>query len=323
MTLEAVIYQQDPFVYGYRDYDYNYSVGLEGYNGSVHETFQEDNQNNTDQNFEISGENWDSPPPNNTTSSSEITCGGVGGAGDGFFAGGEAVYAPTQAAPGRRKRRRNTSMKNKEEMENQRITHIAVERNRRRQMNDYLDVLRSLMPPSYAQRGDQASIVGGAINFVKELEQLLQFLEAHKLTNQKYDNHQVHEEVTYNNTFSNFFTFPQYSMTPTTAADMAVERRSNVADIEVSMVESHANVKILTKRRPKQLLKMVVGFQSIRLNILHLNVTTVDQSILYSFNVKVEDECQLTTVNEIATAVHDMTEMIQRELKSNGGQAAT
>ncbi|KAL6558768.1 Transcription factor bHLH96 [Orobanche minor] len=322
MTLEAVIYQQDPFIYGYRDYDYNYSMGLDGYNGSGHETFQEDNQNNADQNFEISGENWDSPPPHNTTSSSEITCGGGGGAGDGFFAGGEVVYAPTQAAPVRRKRRRATSMKNKEEMENQRMTHIAVERNRRRQMNDYLAVLRSLMPPSYAQRGDQASIVGGAINFVKELEQLLQFLEAHKLTYQQH-NHQVHEEVTYNNTFSNFFTFPQYSMTPTTAADMAVERRSNVADIEVSMVESHANVKILTKRRPKQLLKMVAGFQSIRLNILHLNVTTVDQSILYSFSVKVEDECQLTTVNEIATAVHDMMEMIQREFRSNGGQAAT
>jgi hypothetical protein len=32
------------------------------------------------------------------------------------------------------------------------MTHIAVERNRRRQMNEYLAVLRSLMPPSYAQR---------------------------------------------------------------------------------------------------------------------------------------------------------------------------
>ncbi|KAL6523657.1 hypothetical protein OROGR_017260 [Orobanche gracilis] len=324
MTLEAVIYQQDPFMYSYKDYDYNYSMGLQGCNGFGHEIFQEDNQNNADQNFEISGENWDSPPPHNTTSSSEITCGGGVGAGDGFFAGGEVVFAPTQAAPGRRKRRRTTSMKNKEEMENQRMTHIAVERNRRRQMNDYLAVLRSLMPPSYVQRGDQASIVGGAINFVKELEQLLQFLQAHKLTDQRHNDHQVEEEViTYTNTFSNFFTFPQYSMTPTTAADMAVERRSNVADIEVSMVECHANVKILTMRRPKQLLKMVAGFQSVRLNILHLNVTTVDQSILYSFSVKVEDECQLTTVNDIATAVHDMVEMIQGEFKSNGGQAAT
>ena len=52
----------------------------------------------------------------------------------------------------RRKRRRVRPTKNKEQMENQRMTHIAVERNRRRQMNDYLAVLRSIMPPSYAQR---------------------------------------------------------------------------------------------------------------------------------------------------------------------------
>lgn len=52
----------------------------------------------------------------------------------------------------RRKRRRTRSNKNKEEIESQRMTHIAVERNRRKQMNEYLAVLRSLMPSSYAQR---------------------------------------------------------------------------------------------------------------------------------------------------------------------------
>lgn len=58
----------------------------------------------------------------------------------------------TAQAVGRRKRRRAKNVKNKEEIENQRMTHIAVERNRRRQMNEYLAVLRSLMPPSYAPR---------------------------------------------------------------------------------------------------------------------------------------------------------------------------
>jgi len=52
----------------------------------------------------------------------------------------------------RRKRKRTRPSKNKEDVENQRMTHIAVERNRRRQMNDHLSVLRSLMPPSYIQR---------------------------------------------------------------------------------------------------------------------------------------------------------------------------
>lgn len=52
----------------------------------------------------------------------------------------------------RRKRKRIKPTKNKEDVESQRITHIAVERNRRRQMNDHLNVLRSLMPTSYIQR---------------------------------------------------------------------------------------------------------------------------------------------------------------------------
>jgi hypothetical protein len=64
---------------------------------------------------------------------------------------GSRKAAPEPAA-GRRKRRRTRVVKNKEEIESQRITHIAVERNRRRQMNEYLAVLRSLMPPSHAHR---------------------------------------------------------------------------------------------------------------------------------------------------------------------------
>lgn len=58
-----------------------------------------------------------------------------------------------QMGMGRKKRRRRQRVcKNKEEAETQRMTHIAVERNRRKQMNEHLAVLRSLMPESYVQR---------------------------------------------------------------------------------------------------------------------------------------------------------------------------
>ena len=50
------------------------------------------------------------------------------------------------------RRKRPRTVKTSEEVESQRMTHIAVERNRRRQMNEYLRVLRSLMPGSYVQR---------------------------------------------------------------------------------------------------------------------------------------------------------------------------
>lgn len=52
----------------------------------------------------------------------------------------------------KRRRRRARVCKNKEEAETQRMTHIAIERNRRRQMKEHLAVLRSLMPDTYVQR---------------------------------------------------------------------------------------------------------------------------------------------------------------------------
>ncbi|XP_040381542.1 transcription factor SPEECHLESS-like [Oryza brachyantha] len=59
-------------------------------------------------------------------------------------------------------------------------SHIAVERNRRKQMNENLAVLRSLMPCFYVKRGDQASIIGGVVDYIKELQQVLHSLEAKK-----------------------------------------------------------------------------------------------------------------------------------------------
>ncbi|PON47354.1 Basic helix-loop-helix transcription factor [Trema orientale] len=227
----------------------------------------------------------------------------------------------------RRKRRRIKSIKNKEEVENQRMTHIVVERNRRKQMNDYLAVLRSMMPSSYVQRGDQASIIGGAINFVKELEQLLQLLEAKKRTKQQSSSSSSDSKYS-SSPFSDFFIFPQYStyssqygatgddnkkVSTVIETKSTAEKRSAVADVEVTMVDSHANIKVLLKRHQNQLLKMVVGLQFLRLVVLHLNVTTVDSMVLYSFSVKVEDDSQLTSVNEIATSVYEMVGRIQNE----------
>ncbi|KAL2325472.1 hypothetical protein Fmac_024530 [Flemingia macrophylla] len=224
------------------------------------------------------------------------------------------LHALTTAA--RPKRRRARSRKNKEEIENQRMTHIAVERNRRKQMNEYLSVLRSLMPDSYIQRGDQASIIGGAINFVKELEQRLHFLCA-----QKGEGKSDGAGANANMPFSEFFTFPQYltsgggggSDNSVAKGEDVGEVQSGIADIEVTMVESHANLKIRSKKRPKQLLKLVSGLHTMRLTISHLNVTTTGEIVLYSLSVKVEDDCKLGSVDDIAAAVYQILNRIQQE----------
>ncbi|KAL5207854.1 hypothetical protein ABZP36_032289 [Zizania latifolia] len=272
--------------------------------------------------------------------------------------------AMSSAPPRKKRRRRVRSCKSREETETQRMTHIAVERNRRRQMNGYLAVLRSLMPEPYVQRGDQASIVGGAIEFVKELEQQLQSLEAQKRTllhlnkpncddamapmhNASGSNAAACMESTSNCSssvtedvascddappFAQFFAYPQYvwrhspshfanaasSASSSAAVEAALhgENRPGVADIEVSLVETHASIRVMSPRRPVQLFKLIAGLQALRLTVLHLNVTTLDSLVLYTFSVKVEEGCSLRTVDDIAAAVHHVLCIVDAEVAS-------
>ncbi|KAJ3673729.1 hypothetical protein LUZ60_005721 [Juncus effusus] len=306
MALEAIAFPQNLFSYtshGYESYDQTSIYDLDSIVGenNIWDPFYSLDTNNE-------GFDTNSPSPPMVVKRVEPT-------------------TAEMATLSRRKRRRTKIVKNKEEIESQRMTHIAVERNRRKQMNEYLAVLRSLMPSSYAQRGDQASIVGGAINYVKELEQLLQSLEVRKtVTCQQSDT--SHETTS---PFAPFLTFPQYSSTTScsnsnnnnsssncsspnnSSSANIVESQPILADVEVTMVESHANLKVVARRKPRQLVKLVTGLQEMRLSPLHLNMTTVDSMIMYSFSLKVEDESKLTSVDEIATAVHQMLGRIHDE----------
>ncbi|XP_022967282.1 transcription factor bHLH71-like [Cucurbita maxima] len=223
--------------------------------------------------------------------------------------------APTRQGKKKRKRKPRVS-KNKEEAETQRMTHIAVERNRRKQMNEHLSVLRSLMPESYVQRGDQASIVGGAVEFVKELEHLLSTLEAKKLqVLQKEVDHQEQEindnklfsfgSLLMNNSDHNYCS--QYSTKYTSKS------KASSADIEVTLIETHANLRILSTRSHRQLLKLIAGLQALRLTILHLSLTDFHPVVLYSISLKVEEGCQLRSVDDIAAAAHHMVRIIEEE----------
>nr|WIE96155.1 basic helix-loop-helix transcription factor [Loropetalum chinense var. rubrum] len=325
MALEAVVFQQDLFNYNngkdlYSLFGGNWSYDPFGLEREEDKACFEILENQTEKGHYG---NWTSSPPssivphlnewchgsnNSLSSEADIGSGSINNHAGELISHLGSSSTSTIVRP---KRRRSKSRKNKEEIEYQRMTHIAVERNRRKQMNDYLSVLRSLMPDSY---GDQASIIGGAINFVKELEQRL-----HSLCGQKQVKRRPSDSSSSSPSssfpFSEFFTFPQYSTSSThcdnsvTMSEPIVANNNNnqvtIADIEVTMVESHANLKIRSRRRPKQLLKMVNGLQILRLTILHLNVTTVDQIV--------EDDCNLTSVDEIATAVYEMLGRIQEE----------
>ncbi|ESQ39326.1 hypothetical protein EUTSA_v10001803mg, partial [Eutrema salsugineum] len=190
----------------------------------------------------------------------------------------------------KRKRRRTKPTKNTEEMETQRMTHIAVERNRRRQMNVHLNSLRSLIPSSYIQRGDQASIVGGAIDFVKILEQHLQSLEAQKITQQ-----------------TDMCNSDNPSGIPSSELRASTEEQTSKLRIDATVIESHVNLKIQCLRKQGQLLRSIILLEKLRFTVLHLNITSPSNaSVSYSFNLKMEEDCNLGSADEITAAVRQI-----------------
>ncbi|PON63742.1 Basic helix-loop-helix transcription factor [Parasponia andersonii] len=234
------------------------------------------------------------------------------------------------------KRKRPRTAKTSEEVESQRMTHIAVERNRRKQMNEHLRVLRSLMPGSYVQRGDQASIIGGAIEFVRELEQLLQCLESQKRRRLLGDQAPRQQVVgadpgggggggvavvpvqpnpggpffpplplPNDQTMNKFVDFE----TGVGLREETAENKSCLADVEVKLLGFDAMIKILSRRRPGQLIKAIAALEDLQFNILHTNITTIEQTVLYSFNVKVTSESR-STAEDIASSVQQIFNFI-------------
>ncbi|KAI3816651.1 hypothetical protein L1987_16354 [Smallanthus sonchifolius] len=179
------------------------------------------------------------------------------------------------------------------------MSHIAVERNRRRQMNEHLKVLRSMTPCFYIKRGDQASIIGGVIEFIKEMQLVLELLESKKRrrsispspgpspkpilgpsTPQSEQSIVVHENI----------------------KELGASCNSPVADVEAKISGSNVVLRTVSRRIPGQVVKIINLLENLSLEILHLNISSMEDTVLYSFVIKIGLECQLS-VEELAIEV--------------------
>ncbi len=133
---------------------------------------------------------------------------------------------------------------------------------------------------------------------MKELEHLLQSLEAQKLQlvqpgvvgvgglNEDTTTTTTSKLLAVQPPFAQFFVYPQYTWSQI-PNKYTSKTKAAIADIEVTLIETHANLRILWRRSPRQHSKLVAGFQTLHLSILHLNVTTMDTLVLYSISAKV------------------------------------
>lgn len=227
--------------------------------------------------------------------------------------------------------------------EPQRMSHITVERNRRKQMNDHLSVLRSLMPCFYVKRGDQASIISGVIDYINELQQVLQSLEAKKQRkaysevlsprvpvvssprpsplsprkpplsprinlpisprtpqpNSPYKPPRLHNQPYLSSpTGMQLDPSPSSSSTSGCSVDggkeLVANSKSALADVEVKFSGPNLVLKTVSGRIPGQAAKIMAALEELALEILHVNINTVDETMLNSFTIKIGIECQLS-----------------------------
>ncbi|KAF8780424.1 hypothetical protein HU200_001543 [Digitaria exilis] len=189
-----------------------------------------------------------------------------------------------------------------EEAESQRMTHIAVERNRRRLMNDHLANLRSLIPSSYIPRGDQATVVGGAIDYVKQLEQQLVALQAAAAARRGASAAAVVSTAASDGVFVS----PQYTSYSEAAARGGC--CGGGVDVEaMAAVGGHVRVRVAGRRWPGRLVRAVAALEDLRLAVLHLAVTSVaHDAVVYCFNLKMEEGCEVASADEVAAVVHQI-----------------
>ncbi|KAI5580908.1 hypothetical protein POPTR_008G202900v4 [Populus trichocarpa] len=192
------------------------------------------------------------------------------------------------------------------------MSHIAVERNRRRQMNEHLKVLRSLTPCFYIKRGDQASIIGGAIEFIKELHQVLQALESKKQRKSSLSPspgpclspspRAPLQLITSSLHPDHHNPFPFGNIENDLKELGAACCNSPIADVEAKISGSNVILKVISRRIPGQIVRIISVLENLSFEILHLNISSMEDTVLYSFVIKIGLECQVS-VEELAVEV--------------------
>ncbi|CAI9274132.1 unnamed protein product [Lactuca saligna] len=216
----------------------------------------------------------------------------------------------------------------------QKVSHITVERNRRKQMNEHLTVLRSLMPCFYVKRGDQASIIGGVVDYITELQQVLQSLEAKKQRKVYSDvlsprlsplsprkpplsprpilpiSPKTPQPVTPYRACrlrqphlvpinASYSLDPSPSTSSSTSDnnvnnELGANSKSSIADVEVKFSGPNLLLKTISPRLPCQATKIVSVLEDLSLEILQAGINIVDETLVNSFTIKIGIECQLS-----------------------------
>lgn len=167
-------------------------------------------------------------------------------------------------------------------------------------MNEHLKVLRSLTPSFYIKRGDQASIIGGVIEFINELHQVLQSLESQK-RRKSLSPSPGPSPRTLQPTLHQF-DISSGGIDTNAFKELGASCNSSIADVEVKISGPNVILRVISHRIQGQVSRIITILENLSFEVLHLNISSMEETVLYQFVVKIELGCQLS-LEELAMEV--------------------
>lgn len=155
-------------------------------------------------------------------------------------------------------------------------------------------------------QSDKASIIGGVVNYIHELQQILRSLEYKKKSKGSSPKRppsslpmgpiasrssSPHNPILHQRPA--FMSPSDISLTSTSTNESIVNEivatsRSVVAEVEVKFSGPNLLLKTTSRRLPGQAVRIISTLEELELDILDANITALDnETIIYSFTVKV------------------------------------
>jgi len=87
--------------------------------------------------------------------------------------------------------------------------------------------------------------------------------------------------------------------------ELGASCNSSVADVEVKISGSNVILKVISQRIPGQVARIITILESLSFEVLHLNISSMEETVLYQFVVKVKHNycCHNCFMNSYLTLI--------------------
>ncbi|EFJ13392.1 hypothetical protein SELMODRAFT_451590 [Selaginella moellendorffii] len=192
--------------------------------------------------------------------------------------------------------------------------NLVAERKRRKKLNERLYSLRALVPK--ITKMDRASILGDAIEYVKELQQQVKELQDELEDDSQAANniptmtdvcggghkHPGSEGITIADVDTN-----KCALKADDINDKKVEDLTQPMQVEVSKMDAHLlTLRIFCEKRPGVFVKLMQALDALGLDVLHANITTFRGLVLNVFNAEMRDK-ELMQAEQVKETLLEMT----------------